>query len=104
MMLHHATSVLPILAGFFFLFVSAVGAVRLPDFYTRSHALGVVDTLGVLLILGGLILYYGFSMISAKLLLLLLFFYLANPTVTHVLLRAALRAGLVPWRRTGPKP
>lgn len=83
--------------GFFFLAVAAVGAIRLPDFYTRSHALGVTDTLGTLLVLGGLVVYYGFSLISAKLVFILLFFYIANPTVTHVLVRAARRAGLTPW-------
>lgn len=86
-------------AGFFFLFVAAVGAIRLPDFYTRSHALGVTDTLGTLLVLAGLALQHGVSFISGKILLILLFIYIANPTVTHVLVKAARQAGLKPWTK-----
>ena len=85
--------------GIFFLGVAAIGALRLPDFYTRSHALGVVDTLGTLLILGGLVLHYGFSLISAKLILILIFIYIANPTITHILVRAAMKSGLKPWTK-----
>jgi len=96
-------SVLLILIGLFFLGVSALGAIRLPDFYTRSHAIGVTDTLGTLLVLGGLVAFYGISLITAKLLFLLLFVYIANPTVTHVLVRAAVKSGLKPWVREKEK-
>lgn len=87
--------------GIAFLFISAVGAIRLPDFYTRAHAIGVVDTLGLLLVLGGLLLQHGLSIISAKLLLLLVFIYISNPTVTHVFVRAALKSNLKPWTQGG---
>jgi multicomponent Na+:H+ antiporter subunit G len=89
--------ILPIVLGFFFLVIAAVGAVRLPDFYTRSHAIAVTDTLGTLLILGGLALNFGFQFTTAKLILVILFIYIANPAITHILVRAALRAGLKPW-------
>lgn len=82
--------------GFFFLIVAAVGALRLPDFYTRSHAIAVTDTLGTLLILGGLALNYGFDFRAAKLILIIIFVYIANPAITHILVRAALRTGLKP--------
>jgi len=84
-------------SGLFFLAVAAVGAVRLPDFYTRSHAIGVTDTLGTLLILSGLVLHHGASIVSAKLFFIIVFIYIANPTITHVLFRAAVRSGLKPW-------
>jgi len=90
-------SVVLIVAGLLFTLIGAVGALRMPDFYTRAHAIGVLDTLGTLLILGGLVLSYGFSLTSAKLFFLLLFIYVANPTVTHVFMRAAMRSGLKPW-------
>lgn len=85
--------------GLFFSLVGAIGAIRLPDFYTRSHAIGVTDTLGALLILGGLGLHYGLSLTSAKLFFILLFIYIANPTITHIFVRAAKRTGLKPWMR-----
>lgn len=86
-----------IILGLFFLFVAGLGAVRLPDFYTRSHAIGVTDTLGTLLVASGVALYHGFDLISVKIFLLILFIYVANPVITHVFLRAAKRAGLEPW-------
>ena len=90
-------SVFLISAGLLFGFIAGIGAIRLPDFYCRAHAIGVVDTLGSLLVLGGLAFCYGASIVTAKLIFLLIFIYLANPTITHVLVRAAVRAGLEPW-------
>lgn len=86
-----------VILGLFFLVIAAIGAIRLPDFYTRTHAISVTDTLGTLLILSGLMLYYGFGFVSAKLFLVILFLYVANPAITHVLVRAALKSGLKPW-------
>jgi len=90
-------AIILICTGLFFSLVGAIGAIRLPDFYSRSHALGVMDTLGTLLILGGLASYYGLSVVTAKLFMIIMFFYLANPTITHVLTRAAFKSGLKPW-------
>ena len=89
-------SIASIIFGMVLLGVSALGAIRLPDFFTRVHAIAVTDTLGVLFILGGLILYYGFNPIAAKLLIIAIFFCLANPTVTHLLTQAALKSGVKP--------
>lgn len=86
-----------ICVGLAFVLIGGIGAIRLPDFYTRSHALSVMDTLGTLLILGGMTLVEGFSQTSVKLVLLLSFIHVANPTITHILVRAALRSGLKPW-------
>mgnify|MGYP000511512667 CR=1 FL=1 len=85
--------------GFFFLTAAAAGALRFPDFYTRSHALGVTDTVGTSFILAGVAVHHGISVESAKLVILIVFIYISNPTVTHVLARAALRKGLKPWSR-----
>ncbi|MBE0467158.1 MAG: monovalent cation/H(+) antiporter subunit G [Candidatus Desulforudis sp.] len=86
--------------GFFFLLVGTVGVLRLPDFYTRMHAVGKCDTLGLLLCLVGLMVYEGVSLVSLKMLYIWVFILMASPTATHVFLRAALRAGLKPWTRT----
>jgi multicomponent Na+:H+ antiporter subunit G len=87
------------LGGLFFLTVGAIGLVRLPDFYTRLHAAGLCDTLGLMLTLGGLMVYAGLTPTSLKMLIIWAFILLANPTATHVLIRAAYRSGLKPWTR-----
>lgn len=87
------------LSGIFFLTVSSLGIFRLPDFYSRTHAVGKSETLGAMLMLGGLATYNGFELNSLKLLLVLVFIALANPTATHAIARAAIRSGLQPWVR-----
>lgn len=82
--------------GLFFLFVGAVGLARLPDFYTRLHGAGVTDTLGAELILFGLMLQSGWSLMTAKLAIVALFLFITSPTATHAIANAAYFAGLKP--------
>ena len=88
-----------IFCGLFFITVSALGILRLPDFYSRNHAVGKSETLGSILVLLGLAIYNGFEVNSLKLLAIVLFIALANPTATHAIAREALRSGLQPWVR-----
>lgn len=86
-----------VISGAFFLLVGSIGLIRLPDFYTRNHATGKSDTLGIMLVIFGLALIEGFSLNSAKLVFVLIFVFLTNPTGTHALINAALNSGLKPW-------
>ena len=87
------------LIGLFFLFVAAIGVLRLPDVFTRSHAVSLTDSLGALFLLGGLALYQGFDTNMVKILIVLVLLYLLNPVIAHATVRSALRSGLKPWRR-----
>ena len=87
-----------LLSGAVFLLVSCIGLLRLPDFYTRAHAVGKAETLGSMLILIGLALYNGLTLSSVKLLLIFVIIAVTNPTATHALTRAAMRSGLKIWR------
>lgn len=86
-------------AGLFFHTVAALGVLRLPDFYARLHAVGKAETLGVVLTLAAVILWTGATLTAVKVGLVALFLFLANPTSTHAVGRAALRTGLQPWQR-----
>ena len=88
-----------ILAGLFFLFAAAVGVLRLPDVYTRSHAVSLTDSLGALFLLGGLALYEGISTNLVKILVVLMFLYLLNPVIAHATVRSANRSGVEPWSK-----
>ena len=57
-----------LLAGGFFCVVGAIGMLRMPDFYTRMHAASVVDTVGAALVLLGLMLQAGPTLVAVKLL------------------------------------
>lgn len=83
--------------GAFFMFIGSIGVVRLPDFFTRSHATSKSDTLGIMLIVTGLICYEGFTLNSLKLLIIFIFIALSNPVGAHALARAAFKYGIKPW-------
>ena len=83
-------------AGAFFFVVGSVGLVRMPDIYTRMHAVSVSDTLGAGFMLGGLILQAGLTLVTVKLFILGILFFLTGPVATHALAQAALHAGIRP--------
>ena len=85
-----------LLAGGFFCIVGAVGLLRMPDFYTRMHAASVIDTLCAGLILLGLVLQAGFTLVSVKLAMVGVLLLFAGPTAAHALARAARVRGLAP--------
>ena len=85
-----------------FVFVGGVGALRLPNFYTRIHAASLTDTMGTVLILAGIMLQAGLTLATIKLIAILVFLLLTGPTATYALANAALLSGLKPdARHTG---
>jgi len=85
-----------LVVGGLFCIIGAVGLLRMPDFYTRMHAASVIETLGAGLILLGLLLQAGFTLVAVKLLMIGLLIFFASPTATHALARAAMVRGLKP--------
>lgn len=80
--------------GAFFVVSGALGMLRFPDFYSRLHPAGVVDSFGSLLILVGIAALHGFTLFSAKLILLALFLMITSATATHVLAKVAFLRGM----------
>ncbi len=74
-----------ILGGLFFFLVGTVGIIRFPDVLSRIHAAAKCDTLGALLCLIGLIVFNGFNITSLKMLLVLIFIWVTNPTAAHLI-------------------
>lgn len=85
-----------LVAGGLFCIVGGIGLLRMPDFYTRVHAASVTDTLGVGLILLGLILQAGWTLVAVKLAVIGLLIFFTSPAATHALAKAALGRGLEP--------
>ncbi|MDX1483974.1 MAG: monovalent cation/H(+) antiporter subunit G [Alphaproteobacteria bacterium] len=83
-------------AGSVLVLIGTVGLIRLPDFYARMHAVGITDTLGADLILLGLMVQAGFSLVTIKLLLIGAFLFFTSPTSTHAIANAAFTSGLRP--------
>ena len=83
-----------LLGGSAFCVIGGVGLLRLPDFYSRTHAGGLTDTLGATLILAGLMLQAGPGMVAVKLVLIALVLHVTSPTGTHALVKAAWARGV----------
>lgn len=79
--------------GGIFVFIGGLGALRMPDLYTRMHAASVTDTIGPALIIIGIILQAGLTLASVKLVAILLFLLLTGPTASNALASASLLAG-----------
>ena len=96
-----------ILLGLFFFTGGSIGILRFPDFYSRLHPAGKLDTMGLLMTMTGMALYtlQDFSLAALftalKIMLIVVFIFITSPTATHAILDAGVRAGLLPW--TTPK-
>lgn len=88
-----------ILAGVFFIFTGALGILRMPDLFTRLHPAGLADSFGAPLVLIGVAIQNGFSLFSAKIILLIFFLLITSPTATHALSKSALLSGIKPWSK-----
>ena len=85
-----------LVAGAAFCVIGTIGLIRMPDFYTRVHAAGLADTAGAGLLLAGMLLQAGFTLVAVKLVIIGLLIFFASPTAGHALCKAALTRGLKP--------
>jgi multicomponent Na+:H+ antiporter subunit G len=76
-------------AGFFV--AGTIGLLRLPDLFSRLHALTKADNLGLGLIMLGLILYAPNLFYAVKLLLLWVLVMVSGATGAHLIAKRALR-------------
>jgi multicomponent Na+:H+ antiporter subunit G len=94
-----------LICGLLFFTGGAVGIIRFPDFYSRLHPAGKLDTMGSLFMLLALALFnvhhfsLGTLLTSLKIILIVVFVFLASPTAIHAIVDAGVRAGLAPWTR-----
>ncbi|ADD27629.1 monovalent cation/H(+) antiporter subunit G [Meiothermus ruber] len=89
-----------VLGGVFFLFIAAIGVVRMPDLYNRMHATSKAGTLGVGLILVAVAVFYQELSVAARALSTLAFIVLTAPVAAHALGRAAYLSGVKPSQDT----
>ena len=85
-----------IAAGGLFLITGGLGLLRLPDVFTRMHGASLIDTMGAGMLLTGFMLQAGLTLVTAKLVMILVFIFFTSPAATYALARAALYAGILP--------
>lgn len=79
-----AAGLLLVGVGVFAFFTAGLGLYRMKYVLNRVHAAAIGDSLGIFCIVVGLMLLRGWSMVSAKMLLIPLFLWLTNPVAGHL--------------------
>ncbi len=94
-----------LISGLIFFTGGSIGILRFPDFYTRLHPAGKLDTAGLVLTMSSMALYtlHEFSIASLltafKIILIVAFVFFTSPTATHAIIDAGVRAGLGHWTK-----
>ena len=91
-----------VILGVIFIVVTAIGLIRLPDVYSRTHAASKSATLGVMFILLGVFLHFWLieGHINTRILLGIVFLFITGPVGGHVIGRAAYLSGVKLWDKT----
>ena len=85
-----------LVGGGIFVLIGGIGIMRLPDLYTRMHAASLTDTMGTIMILGGIMVQAGLTLAALKLAAIIIFLLLTGPTATYALANAAMLSGEMP--------
>lgn len=91
-----ALSWILILSGSAFTIVGAIGTLRFPNFWSRLHAASVSESAGMILLVVGMCLQAGATLITVKLLIIAAFIFITGPTSTHAVANAAHVSGATP--------
>lgn len=89
-----------IIIGVLFVLTSALGVVRLPDFYIRVSAITKAATLGVACIMVGVAIYFNEVDVALKAAAIFIFLLITSPIAAHIIGRAAYEDGVPLWKKT----
>lgn len=98
-------SLVLLIVGLIFFAGGSIGILRFPDFYSRLHPAGKLDTMGLFMALSGMALYVlsdfslGALLTALKIMLIVVFIFITSPTATHAIADAGMRAGLSHWTK-----
>ena len=94
-----------LVSGLIFFTGGSVGIIRFPDFYSRLHPAGKLDTAGNVLTMSAMALHtlqdftFASLLTAFKIVLIFAFVFFTSPTATHAIIDAGVRAGLKPWTK-----
>lgn len=89
-----------IVLGSFFILVSAVGLLRMPDLYMRMSATTKAATLGVSFVLLGVAIHFWEIGIVSRAVVIVSFLLITAPIAAHMIGRAAYFEGVPLWKET----
>ena len=82
--------------GIVALLIGSIGLLRLPDVYSRMHAVGMIDTAGVGFLILGMMLHAGLTLVTVKLVFVGIFVFFTSPIAGHAVVQAAYKDGVKP--------
>lgn len=91
-----------IVTGGLLTLLGAIGLIRLPDVYSRTHAVAKSATLGVISIMLAVFLFFLLmeGIFSIKILLVIFFVFLTAPIAGLMISRSAYRTGVPLWEKS----
>lgn len=89
-----------VLLGTFLMLISAIGILRLPDFYSRLSAVTKNSTIGVVFIIAGAVVYFNNIEVLMKGAGIVLFIALTSPTSAYIIGKAAIHVKVPFWGKT----
>jgi multicomponent Na+:H+ antiporter subunit G len=95
-----AVSSVLLLIGALFMFLAALGVLRMPDVFMRMHSSTKSATLGVGCVLLGVALYFDNFTVAVRALAVIVFLFGTAPVAAHMLGRAAYFSGVPLWEGT----
>ena len=87
-MIRDVVGAILIFFGLFVILTGVLGVYRFKYVLNRMHAAALIDTLGLLLVLSGLMVILGLCAHTLKLLVIIVFMWLASPVMSHLISRA----------------
>ena len=85
--------------GLFFFIAGSIGLLRLPDVYSRLHALTKADNLGLGLLVVGLSVFIGDPLVAVKLVLVWVLVLASSAASAHLIAQRARRRERGEWKR-----
>ena len=89
--------------GIVFSVMGNLGVLMFPDVYTRLHASSTCSTTSVFSIFIAAMLSAGFSPLTGKILVIMLFFLISSPVSSYIVARFAWNQEIIPWRKLKPR-
>lgn len=93
-------SLILLLLGAIFMLLAAIGMVRMPDVLTRMHSSTKSGTLGVGLIMLGVVFTFQDFAIGVRALAIVIFMFFTAPVAAHMIARASYLSGVPLWDGT----
>lgn len=94
-----------LIGGLIFFAGGSVGIIRFPDFYSRLHPAGKLDTGGLVITMTAFAVYtvqpltMDALVTAVKIILIIVFVFITSPTAIHAIVDAGVRAGMSPWEK-----